>query len=79
MLLLWLAASLAETGLVIVCDSSAREFAEQLRFVVEKARGVLRDTFDLRRLLDQAPGGLAKGQTLSWVREQLEHDRPRAL
>jgi poly(ADP-ribose) glycohydrolase len=75
MLLLWLAASLAATRLVIVCDRSDQKFAEEFRIVVGRAKEVIWDTADLRQLLDQVPRTLVRSQTLPWVREQLEREQ----
>ncbi|KAL2137269.1 hypothetical protein VTI74DRAFT_5000 [Chaetomium olivicolor] len=71
MLLMWLAASLADTKLVVVCDNTGQEFAEQFRFAIEMAGHVLQSTANLRQLLNQAPRHLVRGQTVSWVTEQL--------
>ena len=71
-LLLWLAASLACTKLVVVCDGEGRDFAVKFRCLVKKALAVVRDTTDLWELLNQAPASLAKGKTLPWIVEQLE-------
>ncbi|KAL2264251.1 hypothetical protein VTK26DRAFT_9027 [Humicola hyalothermophila] len=71
MLLVWLAASLAGTTLVVVCDGTGQAFAEQFRRVADKAR-VLRDTTELHQMLMQAPRSLVKGETLAWFEEQLE-------
>ncbi len=72
MLLLWLAASMAGLRLVVVCDSTDLEFAKDLRCVAGMARDVLRDTAGLRQLLGEAPPSLLRGQSLSWIRGQLE-------
>jgi poly(ADP-ribose) glycohydrolase len=72
MILLWLAASLAGTKLVVICDGEGRDFAITFRCLVKKALAVVRDTTDLWELLNQAPASLGKGKTLSWIIEQLE-------
>jgi poly(ADP-ribose) glycohydrolase len=72
MLLLWLAASLAGTKLVVVCDGEGRDFALKFRCLVNKALAVVRDTTDLWELLNQAPASLVRGNTLPWIIEQLE-------
>jgi len=71
MLVLWLAASLAETKLVVVCDPTGQSFAEEFQRVIRKGRDVLRDTADLDNLLHSAPLSLVRGKTLPWVMEQL--------
>jgi poly(ADP-ribose) glycohydrolase len=75
MLLLWLAASLAATRLVILCDSSDQKLAEEFRIVVDRAKEVVGDTADLRQLMDQVPMTMVRGQTLSWVRKQLGREQ----
>lgn len=72
MLLLWLAASLAGTKLVVICDITGRDFAEEFQSFMEKARGVLRDTVELYQLLYRAPGTLVKRKTLDWYTGRLE-------
>ncbi|KAK4129157.1 hypothetical protein N657DRAFT_639721 [Parathielavia appendiculata] len=67
MFLLWIAASLAATKLVIVCDASDQKFAGDFSSLVSKAKGAISDTVGLRKLLDQAPKALARGQILSWI------------
>jgi poly(ADP-ribose) glycohydrolase len=72
MLLLWLAASLTGTRLVIACGTADRQFAEEFRSVATTAREVVRDTAGLRQLLDQAPVSLVRGQTLAWIMMQMD-------
>ncbi|KAK3905762.1 putative poly glycohydrolase [Staphylotrichum tortipilum] len=72
MLVLWLTASLAETKLVVVCDSTGLAFMEELQRVARKATDALRDTADLHKLLHSAPSSLVRGKTLSWVIAQLD-------
>ncbi|KAK4240446.1 putative poly glycohydrolase [Achaetomium macrosporum] len=71
-LLLWLAASLANTRLLIVCDRGGLGFAKEFQCAVNEIRRTIRDTAALRELLDRVPDSLARGRTLSWVIEQLE-------
>ncbi|KAL1836451.1 hypothetical protein VTJ49DRAFT_5139 [Mycothermus thermophilus] len=72
MLVLWLAASLARTKPVVVCDGSEREFAEEFLSVVGTATAVLHDAAALWQLLGQMPRLLVRGETLPWIAAQLE-------
>ncbi|KAK3309882.1 uncharacterized protein B0T15DRAFT_516775 [Chaetomium strumarium] len=72
MLLLWLAASLANVKLVIIVDRAGIEFAEKFQCAMREVKRSVRDTVALRQLLDRVPESLDRGQTLSWVIERLE-------
>lgn len=66
MLAVWYAASLAGVKLKIICDGSQREFGNEIRDFVVRARSSLREASMLKELLESAPKTLKRYKTLLW-------------
>ncbi|KAL2125011.1 hypothetical protein VTJ04DRAFT_1376 [Mycothermus thermophilus] len=72
MVVLWLAACLAGTRLVVVCDEAQREFAEHLQSFVTAYKRITGSSIHLWALIRSLPPTVSRGETLRWVCSQVE-------
>ncbi|KAK4185689.1 hypothetical protein QBC35DRAFT_524746 [Podospora australis] len=71
-LLLWLAASFAQVGLIVVCDRKLWGFARRLEDIVALVRKRNLGTLELRRILENAPKDLTRGQCWDRLRKEVD-------
>ncbi|KAK4197346.1 hypothetical protein QBC40DRAFT_285726 [Triangularia verruculosa] len=71
MLLMWLAASMAGVKLTVVCDGELHTFAQKLKDMTRTTKQTGMGTINLKKLLQDIPRTLSRGQTLDWLRKKI--------